>query len=134
MSDKPVILVTRKLPEVVEARINRDYEGRLNPDDAFYSKDELIERAHGADGILPYHTEIFDADLIGRLPDEVKIVANFSVGFDHVDFDAVFLHQFLAEMQAEPGAGFALGPLGRGLFREPEQAWQFISRDADAAE
>ena len=112
MSDKPVFLVTRKLPEVVEAWINRDYEGRLNPDDALYSKDKLIERAHGADGILPCHTEIFDADLIGRLPDEVKIVANFSVGFDHVDFAAVFLHQFLAEMQAEPGAGFALGPLG----------------------
>jgi lactate dehydrogenase-like 2-hydroxyacid dehydrogenase len=88
MSDKPVILVTRKLPEVVEARINRDYEGRLNPNDALYSKDELIERAQGADGILPCHTEIFDADLIGRLPDEVKIVANFSVGFDHVDIDA----------------------------------------------
>ena len=88
MSDKPVILVTRKLPEVVEARINRDYEGRLNPNDALYSKNDLIERAQGADGILPCHTEIFDADLIGRLPDEVKIVANFSVGFDHVDIDA----------------------------------------------
>ena len=88
MSDKPVILVTRKLPQAVEARLNRDYEARLNPEDALYDKDELLERAQGAQGILPCHTENFDADVIGRLPEEVKIVANFSVGFDHVNIDA----------------------------------------------
>lgn len=88
MSDKPVILVTRKLPEAVEARLLQDYEARLNPDDILYSKDELIERASGAQGILPCHTEHFSAEVIERLPEEVKIVANFSVGFDHVDIDA----------------------------------------------
>ncbi|MDA1091146.1 MAG: D-glycerate dehydrogenase [Proteobacteria bacterium] len=88
MSDKPVILVTRKLPDAVEARLKRDYEARLNPDDALYSRDELIERAQGAQGILPCHTEIFDADMIARLPGEVKIIANFSVGVDHCDLAA----------------------------------------------
>ncbi len=88
MTDKPVILVTRKLPQAVEARLSRDYEARLNPDDALYDKDELLERAIGAQGILPCHTEHFDADVIGRLPKEVKIIANFSVGYDHVDVDA----------------------------------------------
>jgi len=88
MSDKPTILVTRKLPEAVEARLSRDYDVRLNPDDNLYSKDELIERSDGAQGILPCHTEHFSADVIERLPEEVKIVANFSVGFDHVDIDA----------------------------------------------
>ncbi len=87
MTDKPVILVTRKLPPAVEARLKRDYEARLNPNDALYDKGELLERAIGAQGILPCHTEHFDADVIGRLPNEVKIVANFSVGFDHVDVD-----------------------------------------------
>ncbi len=42
MSDKPVVLVTRKLPEAVEERLRRDYEARLNPDDTLYSKDELL--------------------------------------------------------------------------------------------
>lgn len=85
---KPVILVTRKLPDAVEARLKRHYEARLNPDDALYSPDELIERAKGADGILPCHTERFGAEIFERLPDTVKIIANFSVGYDHVDTEA----------------------------------------------
>ena len=89
MSDKPpIILVTRKLPDAVEDRLRRDYEARLNSDDALYSKDELLERAQGAQGILPCHTENFSAEVIESLPEEVKIIANFSVGFDHVDIEA----------------------------------------------
>lgn len=85
---KPVILVTRKLPEAVEARLQRDYEARLNPDDALYSPDDLVKLAEGADGILPCHTERFDEALFGRLPASVRIIANFSVGYDHVDTEA----------------------------------------------
>ena len=88
MSDKPVILVTRKLPDAVEARLKSDYEARLNPDDALYSKDELIERVQGAQGILPCHTEKFDSDMIAQLPNDVKIIANFSGGVDHCDLAA----------------------------------------------
>lgn len=82
---KPVVLVTRKLPEAVEARLQRDYEARLNPTDALYATGDLIERAKGADAILPCHTEQFTADVFGKLPESVKIIANFSVGYDHVD-------------------------------------------------
>jgi lactate dehydrogenase-like 2-hydroxyacid dehydrogenase len=88
MSPKPVVLVTRKLPEAVEARLARDYEARLNPTDALYDADALIARAAGADAILPCHTEHFDAGVIARLPDTVAIIANFSVGVDHVDLAA----------------------------------------------
>ena len=88
MSDKPVILVTRKLPDAVEARLKSDYEAILNPDDALYSKNELIERVKGAQGILPCHTEKFDSDMIAQLPNDVKIIANFSVGVDHCDLAA----------------------------------------------
>ncbi len=88
MAKKPVVLVTRKLPDAVEDRLRRDYRPRLNPDDRLYTKDELIANAGGADAVLPCHTEHFSAEVIGRLPDEVKIIANFSVGFDHVDLAA----------------------------------------------
>ena len=81
-------LVTRKLPPAVEDRLQHDYQARLNPDDRLYSKDELIERARGAQAILPCHTEHFSADVFERLPAEVKIIANFSVGYDHVDVEA----------------------------------------------
>jgi len=88
MSVKPVVLVTRKLPPKVEDRLRHDYEARLNPDDRLYSKDELIAQAQGAQAILPCHTEHFSADVFQQLPAEVKIIANFSVGFDHVDVEA----------------------------------------------
>jgi lactate dehydrogenase-like 2-hydroxyacid dehydrogenase len=85
---KPVVLVTRKLPAAVESRLMRDYQARLNPNDRLYSKDELIEHAAGAQAILPCHTEHFSADVFERLPADVRIIANFSVGFDHVDVEA----------------------------------------------
>ena len=88
MAAKPVVLVTRKLPGAVENRLARDYDARLNPDDRLYDADELIARADGADAILPCHTERFSAEVIERLPARVRVLANFSVGYDHVDVDA----------------------------------------------
>jgi lactate dehydrogenase-like 2-hydroxyacid dehydrogenase len=85
---KPVVLVTRKLPAAVEDRLLRDYQARLNPDDHLYIGDELIESAAGADAIFPCHTERFTAQVIERLPQSIRIIANFSVGFDHVDIEA----------------------------------------------
>lgn len=88
MRKRPVVLVTRKLPQAVEDRLRRDYEPRLNPQDRLYSSDELIERAAGADAILPCHTERLTAEAIARLPKSVRAIANFSVGVDHVDLAA----------------------------------------------
>ena len=88
MPDKPTVLVGRKLPEAVEARLKRDYNPILNPDDKLYSSDELIALCEQADAILPCHSEHFTADVIARLPDRIKVIANFSVGYDHVDTEA----------------------------------------------
>ncbi|MGP1678871.1 MAG: 2-hydroxyacid dehydrogenase [Burkholderiales bacterium] len=85
---KPVVLVTRKLPDSVEDRLRRDYTPILNPDDVLYSGDEIVERAQGADAIMPCHTEKFSAEVIARLPASVRVIANFSVGYDHVDTQA----------------------------------------------
>jgi len=88
MSEKPAVLVTRKLPEAVEERLRRDYDARLNPDDRLYGADEIVERAEGAVAILPCHTERFTAELIARLPAGLRAIVNFSVGVDHVDLAA----------------------------------------------
>lgn len=85
MADKPTVFVTRKLPEAVEARLQRDYEAILNPDDRLYDADQLVEIAAEADAILPCHSEKLSAEVIARLPERVKIIANFSVGYDHCD-------------------------------------------------
>lgn len=82
---RPVVLVTRKLPDSVEDRLRRDYAPILNSNDALYSSDEIVARAKGADAIMPCHTERFTADVIARLPQSVRVIANFSVGYDHVD-------------------------------------------------
>lgn len=86
--NKRKILVTRKLPEAVEAHLKKAYDAILNPDDALYSPDELIAKAAGCDAILPCHTEHFTSEVVSALPDSVKFVANFSVGVDHCDLEA----------------------------------------------
>ena len=88
MSDKPVVLVTRKLPAAVEDRLQRDYNARLNSSDQIYSSDQLIEQAQGADAIVPCHTEKLNADVIARLPASIRAITSFSVGFDHIDLPA----------------------------------------------
>jgi lactate dehydrogenase-like 2-hydroxyacid dehydrogenase len=88
MSDKAVVFVTRKLPQAVEARLARDYDARFNKEDKVYTSEELIELAVGADAIIPCHTEKLTADVIQRLPDSIRAICSFSVGFDHIDLAA----------------------------------------------
>lgn len=87
-NDRPVVLVTRKLPPNVEARLQRDYRPLLNADDRLYGSEELLRLADGADAILPCHTESLRTDVIARLPTSVQIIATFSVGHDHIDLTA----------------------------------------------
>lgn len=88
MTKKPVIFVTRRLPEAVEVRLARDYTVRGNPEDAVLSAADLVAGADGADGILTCSTERWDAEAIGALSSEVRIIATYSVGFDHIDVAA----------------------------------------------
>ncbi len=82
------ILVTRRLPPNVEARLARDYQATLNGDDRVYSSAEIVDGAGGHDGILCCSTEKFSADVISALPQSVKILATFSVGYEHIDVPA----------------------------------------------
>ena len=88
MDNKPVVLVTRKLPDAVEIKLAEHFDVILNPEDKLYSSDELLQLATRADAILPCHTEKFTAETIALLPTRIKAIANFSVGVDHVDLEA----------------------------------------------
>ena len=89
---KPILLVTRKLPEAIEARAAQDYDARLNPKDAPWATDgtEIARRATEASaaGILGAAGDRFDSVCINALPPSMKIIATFSVGFDHIDIAA----------------------------------------------
>jgi lactate dehydrogenase-like 2-hydroxyacid dehydrogenase len=82
---KARILVTRRMPPNVEARLVRDYQATLNRDDKLFSSAELPAAAEEHDGILCCSTEKFSADVIAALPECVKILATFSVGYEHID-------------------------------------------------
>lgn len=85
---KPVVLVTRKLPQAVEERLLRDYDARLNADDRVYSVNELLQLAEDAQAIIPSHTEKLTTEVIARLPASVRAICSYSVGFDHIDLEA----------------------------------------------
>ncbi|MEX2249460.1 MAG: NAD(P)-dependent oxidoreductase, partial [Parvibaculum sp.] len=85
---RPRILLTRKLPTDVEARAARDYEADVNPDDYLYTHDELLAHTIGKDGLLVTVTDRIDAKLIAALPESIRVIATFSVGYDHIDIAA----------------------------------------------
>ena len=85
MARKPVVLVTRKLPDAVHKRLERDYEPRLNLEDRLYTGDDLVRLAEGADALLPCPTDKLTAAVIARLPDSIRIISTFSVGYEHID-------------------------------------------------
>lgn len=85
---KPILVVTRRLPPAIEARASRDYEARLSPDDATVTGAGILARTDGAAAVLCCPAERLDAETIARLPDSVKVIGTFSVGFDHIDMAA----------------------------------------------
>lgn len=88
MSIKPRLLVTRKLSPEVERRAARDYHAVFNSTDAVFTQAELIDACQGVDAVLPCHSEHFTPEVIARLPDRLRVIANHSVGVDHVDLEA----------------------------------------------
>lgn len=88
MNHKRKILVGRKLPEAIEAQLSLDYDPLFNGDDHVFSPDELIAKSQGMDAILACHSEPLNADVIALLPESLRLIANFSVGVDHVDLKA----------------------------------------------
>jgi lactate dehydrogenase-like 2-hydroxyacid dehydrogenase len=85
---KPALFVTRRLPPAVEARAARDYDARLNPEDTPRSGVDVVRLAQGAAAVCCCPADRLDSEVIAALPDSVKVIATFSVGYDHVDVDA----------------------------------------------
>jgi len=88
MTDKPIVVVGRKFPKAVEARLARDYRPKFNAEDRVYTADELVALCADAEAIVPCHSEHMSAEVIARLPKSFRAITNFSVGVDHVDLEA----------------------------------------------
>ena len=81
------ILITRKLIKSSEEYASKIFNVKLNKEDILLTKDELISKSSDCDGILSSITEKFDADVISKLSDKVKIISNFAVGFGNINHE-----------------------------------------------
>ena len=83
--NKPLVVVTRKLPDVVEARMRELFDVRLNASDAPMGPAELADAIRSADVLVPTVTDRIDAGLIAKAGDQMKLIANFGNGVDNID-------------------------------------------------
>ena len=82
------ILITRRLLRACEDKAEEIFDANLNLNDELYSQQKLVELTQGCDGILSSLTDKLDAETINKLPDSIKIISNFAVGFGNIDLDA----------------------------------------------
>src|SRR6201999_3260703 len=82
---KPLVVVTRKLPDTVETRMRELFDARLNLDDKPMSQAELAEAVKVADVLVPTVTDRIDAALLGKSGDNLRLIANFGNGVDNID-------------------------------------------------
>ena len=85
---KPVLAITRRLPQAVEARAAAEFEARLSEADAPVIRADILRISQGADALLCCPAEKLDAGTIAALPASIKVIGTFSVGFDHIDLAA----------------------------------------------
>ncbi|NBG95042.1 D-glycerate dehydrogenase [Pyruvatibacter mobilis] len=85
---KPLVTVTRKLPDIVETRMRELFNARLNIEDAPLSREQLEKAVAESDVLVPTVTDRIDADLIGKAGPKLKLIANFGAGVDNIDVDA----------------------------------------------
>lgn len=84
---KPVIIVTRKLPDVVETRMRELFDARLNVDDTPMTHAQLVDAAKIADVIVPTVTDRIDRGVLSQAGPNLRLVANFGTGVDNIDLD-----------------------------------------------
>ena len=85
---KPRVLATRHFPPDVEARLTANFDAVLNPDDRLYDGPALIKATAGCDGIMCAAGDPMNAQTIAGLAPSVRMIATFSVGYEHVDVAA----------------------------------------------
>jgi len=88
VSGRPRVVVTRQLPAAVEEQLAREFDAQLNRDDHPFSATELQDALRTADAVLPTVTDKLTADVLSAEPLRAKILANYGVGFNHIDLAA----------------------------------------------
>jgi len=82
---KPLVIVTRKLPDAIETRMRELFDARLNVDDTPMTQADLVEAVQKADVLVPTVTDRIDSKVIVRAGPNLKLIANFGTGVDNID-------------------------------------------------
>ena len=128
------ILITRRLLRSCEDKAKELFDAYFNLNDEIYSQKKLIEMSTGCDGILSALTDKLDAETINQLPESVKIISNFAVGFGNIDLEAAKKRgiavtntpDVLTDATAEIGVLLILGACRRaseGIEKAREGGW-----------
>ena len=128
------ILITRRLLRSCEDKAKELFDANFNLNDKLYSQKKLIEMSTGCDGILSALTDKLDAETINQLPESVKIISNFAVGFGNIDLEAAKKRgiavtntpDVLTDATAEIGVLLILGACRRaseGIEKAREGGW-----------
>ena len=85
---KPKVILTRKLPETVETRMRELFSTTLNETDIALNRAQLEKAVKTADVLVPTVTDKIDADLMAAAGDQLRLIASFGTGVDHIDLAA----------------------------------------------
>ena len=88
--NRPLVIVTRKLPESIETRMMELFNTRLNDSDTPMSKAELIEAVKTSEVLVPTLTDRIDASVLAHAGPTLKLIANYGTGVDHIDIEAAY--------------------------------------------
>ncbi|MFC4350136.1 2-hydroxyacid dehydrogenase [Fodinicurvata halophila] len=83
--DKPKVIVTRRLPDLIETRMMELFDCSLNLDDTPMSQEDLIEAVRTADVLVPTVTDRIDSSVLSQAGDQLQLIASFGTGVDHID-------------------------------------------------
>ena len=130
------ILITRKLIKDSEDKASKTFDPIFNSNDELYSQSKVIEMSKGCDGILTSLTDKMDKETIDKLPDSIKIISNFAVGFGNIDLEAAKKRgiavtntpEVLSDATAEIGILLILGACRRaaeGIEAAREGGWKW---------
>ena len=130
------ILITRKLIKDSEDKASKTFDPIFNSNDELYSQSKVIEMSKDCDGILTSLTDKMDKETINKLPDTIKIISNFAVGFGNIDLEAAKKRgiavtntpEVLSDATAEIGILLILGACRRaaeGIEAAREGGWKW---------
>ena len=130
------ILVTRRLIRDSEEKAKKIFEANLNSNDELYSQSKVIELSKGCDAILTSLTDKMDEQTINQLPESIKVISNFAVGFGNIDLQAAKKRgiavtntpEVLSDATAEIGILLILGACRRaaeGINSAREGGWKW---------